>query len=646
MDTPTKLRFGVFLADLRAGELYKRGARLRLPGQPFQVLALLLERQGDVVTREELRQRLWPKDVFVDFDQSLNKAVNRIREALGDSADSPRFVETLPRRGYRFLAPVERVEPGSEPAHPDAPAPLPDQEVVATTPAPPRVEARRARTAALALLAAAAALTGALYLAARAGREPVAPAPGGKLMLAVLPFDNLSGDPEHEYFADGMTEEMIAQLGRLRPERLGVIARTSAMQYKHTHKAVDQIARELAVGYLVEGSVRRDAGRVRITVQLIQAADQTHLWADSYERDVADVLAIQTDVARRVASSLALELLPDRREALARLESQSSAAHDACLQGRYHWNKRTEAGLRKSLESFQQAIAIDPFYAPGYAGLADAYNVLADYALIAPKEAGPRAQAAASKALALDPTLAEAHAALAYSRWNFEWDWTGAEREFQRALALDPGYAVAHQWYGTYLGQLGRFDEALDQMRLARQLDPVSRIIGTNLGALHYFARRYDEAIRICRQTLELDAEFPVALWLLGRAHEARGELPQALSAFERAIAASDSPTYVAARARVLALSGDAAQARSLLETLHRLSERRYVSAFDLALVHGALGETQASLDWLERAYASRSNALADLKVDPRLDPLRSEPRFQALVRRVGIPSPAIQPTS
>jgi len=411
------------------------------------------------------------------------------------------------------------------------------------------------------------------------------------------------------------------------------------MQYNGSRKTAAQIARELDVDYILEGSVRRDAEHVRITAQLIQATDQTHLWAQSYERGPEGVLAIQSDVARSIAASLTLELLPSRRDALSRTATANLTAHDAYLRGRYSWNKRTEEGLRRSLEAFQQAVDADSFYAPGYAGLADAYNVLADYAILPPLEAAPKAEAAARRALTLDPTLAEAHAALAYSRWNFSWDAREAEQSFKRAIEINPGYAVARQWYASHLGQVGRFDEAFTQIRQAEALDPLSLIIPTNAGALHYFARRYDDAVRECKRALERDAGFSVALWLLGLSHGAAGRYSEALAALDKAISTSGrDPTFLAARGYVLATSGDEAGARAILRELTQLRQKRYVSPFEIALFHAALGERSQALDWLDLAFKQRSNALADLKVDPRLDPLRSEPRFQNLVRRVGLP--------
>jgi TolB-like protein/DNA-binding winged helix-turn-helix (wHTH) protein/Flp pilus assembly protein TadD len=616
---PRRVRFGVFEADLRTGELHKAGAKVRLSGQPFDVLTLLLERPGDVVTREELKERLWPKDVFVDFDQSLNKAVNKIREAIGDDADSPRFVETLPRRGYRFIAPVATVE-------------APSSAAAAALAGPAAKPPSRVPPALLAVGLVALGLALALLWSRRS-----AP-PAGRVRLLVLPFENLSG-PEGDYFSDGLTEEMIAQVGTLDPARLGVIARTSAMHYKGTRKPADQIARELGVDYIVEGSVRREGERVRITAQLIETRTQTHLWAESYDREAAGVLGIQGEVARRIADSLALELLPERRGALGEPGTRSSAAHDAYLRGRFLWNKRTDEGLRRSLAAFEEAVLADPGYAPAFAGLADAWNVLADYALVPPVEAAPKAEAAARRALSLKPDLAEAHAAHAYTRWNFYWDAKGAEQAFSRALELRPGYAAARQWYGTYLGQVGRFAEAREQVARAQELDPLSLIIRTNAGALSYFERDFEAAAAASRKTLALDPEFPVALWVLGLAEEGAGRFEAAVAAFERAVTASSgNPTYRAARGHALARRGQTAEARAVLLELSALRRSSYVSPFDLALLHAGLGETSAALDSLEECYLKRSSAVADLAVDPRLDPLRGEPRFQALLARAGLP--------
>ncbi len=586
MEESTRLqravRFGAFEVDLRAGEVRKRGLKIKLQEKPFQILAMLLERPGEIVTREELRKKLWPADTFVDFDHSLNTGINKIREALRDSADNPRFVETLARRGYRFVAPVDELGQASRPR-----------------PKPP----------------------------------------AEKIRLAVLPFHNLSADPEQEYFSEGMTEEMIAHLGRLHPQRLGVIAGNSAMRYKHTDRGIDQIGHELGVDYILAGSVRRAADRVRITAQLIQVSDQTHLWAEIYERQLADVLAIQSDVAGRIARSLTVELLPAQQAALARASTTNSEAYEAYLKGRYHWNKRTEEGLKKAIEYFEQATAKDPEYALAYAGLAECLSVLGWYSLHPPKESVPIAKAAATKALEIDNKLAEAHTSLASAKMYYDWDWLGAEREFKLALELNPNYATAHHWYGDYLVMMGRFAEASTELERAHELDPLSLIINKTTGDPFYYGRQYDQAIEHFRKIIEAEPNFYVTHIFLGWAYEQKGQFPEAIAEFETASRLDDSPVILAALGRAYAVSGKRGEAQKVLEELKELSQRRYVSPYLMAIIYTGLRKKDQAFEWLEEAYQDRSDWLAWLKVDPRLDSLRSDPRFTDLLGRVGLAS-------
>jgi serine/threonine-protein kinase len=463
--------------------------------------------------------------------------------------------------------------------------------------------------------------------------------PPGKIMLAVLPFDNLSADPEQEYFSDGMTEEMIAELGQLQPQRLGVIARTSAMHYKGTDKRIDEIGRELGVDYILEGSVRRAAGRVRITAQLIQVSDQTHLWAESYERELADIFAIQSDVAQRIARSLEVELLPAQQARLASARPVNPEAYGAYLKGRFHWNKRTEEEVRKGIEYFQQAIEKDPNYALAYAGLADSYNILGDYSYVPPEEAYPRAKVAAAKALETDDTLAEAHTSLAKAAHLYDWNWLAAERGFQRALALNPSYAPAHHWYAEYLAAMGRVDEAIAEKKRARELDPLSLIINSSEGWVLYFARRYDQAIEQLQKALEMDPNFAVAHLWLGWAYEQKGMYEEAIREFQKAVTLFKGSTYpIASLGHAYAVSGKRGEALKLLNELKELSKRRYVSAYDLALVYAGLGEKDQAFKWLEKAYEERYGWITMLKLEPRFDPLRADPRFQSLLRRMNFP--------
>jgi TolB-like protein/DNA-binding winged helix-turn-helix (wHTH) protein/tetratricopeptide (TPR) repeat protein len=649
-------RFAVFEADLHAGELRKQGRRITLQQQPFAILAALLERPGELVTREDLCARLWPAGVVVDFDQNLNKAVNKLREALGDSAETPRFIETLPRRGYRFLVPVSFPDAGgvglavpSPAVSPVAPEPEARPVTVPPTSASDareggsaaaaratgtqraRARSRIAATAVVVLAIVASAWLVLRYTGAGA------PAGAERVMLAVLPFENMSGHPEQEYFSDGLTEEMIAQLSRLRPEKLGVIARTSAMVYKRRPKRVDEIGRELGVDFIVEGSVRRVDDRVRITAQLIQVRDQTHLWAEVYERPVSDTFTIQSDVARRIAASLTLTLLPGAGErVLSDPPTTSAAAWEQYLKGRFQWSRRTEESLRKGLDDFERAVALDPRYALGYVGLADSYNLLADFGAMRPSEALPSAKAAASKAIAIDPALAEAHASLGWVQLVYDRDFAGAERSLKRAIELNPGYASGHQWYAYYLKVRGRHDEALREALSARRLDPMSLTINSILAWHHYLARRYNDAERQCRAVIEMDPNFWRTYTYLGWTYLATGKRDQALEALRHANELfGPEPDRTAEYAHGLAVAERTSEARAALEGLQRPGAK-YVSPYLIARIHVALGDADAAFRALTRALAEHDAKLVLLDVDPSLDPLRSDRRFAALRTRVG----------
>jgi serine/threonine-protein kinase len=468
--------------------------------------------------------------------------------------------------------------------------------------------------------------------------RPKAAPPEGKIMMAVLPFENLSGDPEQEFFSDGLTEEMIARLGNMQPERLGVIARTSSMRYKGTEKPLDEVARELGVSYIIEGSVRRAAGQVRITAQLIQTSDQTHLWAQSYEKPVADVFAVQSEVAGKVAASLAVKLLAGRQSALSRPATTSPEAHEAYLRGRYHWEKRTKEGLETSIGYFKQAIDLDPAYALAYAGLADSYTVMPWFAYVQPRAIYPKARAAAMKALEIDETLAEAHASLGYI-YALDWNWPGADSEFKRALSLNPGYAVAHHWYGSHLATIGRFDEAVAEGTRAQELDPYSLIIIRDLGLTFYFARRYEEAVKQYRIALALDPDFAPARSFLGLAYTRLGDHQRAIAEGLAAVRLTgNAPGRLAALGRSYAAAGQIKEAENILGQLEQLSKTAYVSIFDTAAIYVTLGNKDRALGLLEAAFKAHDPELIRLKRDPFLDPLRPDPRFQDLMLRMKFP--------
>jgi TolB-like protein/DNA-binding winged helix-turn-helix (wHTH) protein/Tfp pilus assembly protein PilF len=616
------LRFGVFELDLKTGELRRAGVRIKLQPQPFKALALLASRPQEMVSREELYQHIWG-DTIVE-EQNLNFCIKQIRDALGDDADSPRFIETLPKRGYRFLVPVEGLPKSVEAAPPE--------------PAPAHTGPRISRAAWLAGLVVL--LAAGLYVV----RDRI---PGwrgrpaeGKVMLLVLPFDNLSGDPAQEYFSDGLTEEMITQLGRLNPDRLGVIARNTAMIYKGTKKSVAEIGREQEVEYILEGSVRRAGGRVRISAQLIEVRDQTHLWAENYDRAVEDVLAIQSDVARHIAGALTLELLPGGDSGLTRPAPLNPAAYDAYLRGRYQWNRRSPEGLQKSIEFYREAIAADPNYPLAYAGLADTFGLLGTmpYDALPPRDAIPKAEAAARQALALDDSLAEAHVALAHALLYYQWDWPAAEREFQRAFELNAGYATAHQWYSDYLLARGRPDEALAQIQQALKLDPYSLVVHLALGRYYYLQRDYDQAIARFQQSIQMDPDFFLGHFDLGVALVQAGRTDEAIAEFEQAVRLSgQSPVSLAGLGYAYARAGRAADARKALAQLEVLSRRRHVPPLYFAGIYAGLGENDPAFAWLDKAYEARSTYLIHIHLEPIFAPLHSDPRFAALLRRLNL---------
>ena len=468
--------------------------------------------------------------------------------------------------------------------------------------------------------------------------SPKATPPPGKIMLAVLPFENLSGDPEQEYFSDGITEEMISRLGNLQPERLGVIARTSAMAYKNTKKHVDEIARELGVDYLLEGSVRRSPDRVRITAQLIQARDQTHLWAENYERVLADVFAVQSEVAEKVSASLALRLLPERRAALSRPPTESPEAHEAYVKGRYQWEKRGKESLEKSIEYFNQAIRIDPGYALAYAGLADSYWILGNHAHVSPREAFPKAKEAAQTALKIDKNLPEAHVTLGGLARD-EWDFRTSEKLLRRAVELNPNYAYAHQGLAFTLTFFERHDEAIAEIKLAQKLDPLAPRISANVGYLLYLARRYDDAIAELQKAIKMEPRHDATYVYLGLTYLQTREYGEAIAAFRQVRSLAKEDVFSAIMLGcALAASGRRSEAEELATEITGRSKREYVSQYELSKLHLALGDREQALHILQHAFEARDPRMIYIKVDPELDPLRSDPRFQELLRRMNFP--------
>jgi len=618
-----RLRFGIFEADLQTGELRKRGARVRIQEQPFQVLAVLLARPGELVTRDELQRTVWAADTFVDFDHGLNKAINKIREALGDSAESPRFVETVARRGYRFIADVAVVD--LESASPVAGAAV-DKPKASTH----RSWHRTMIAAGVALALASAIAAG--WLVQSRGR------PAALHSLAVLPLENLSGDASQEYFADGMTDQLIASLGQI--SALRVISRTSVMGYKGARKPLPQIARELNVDAVIEGSIVRSGGRVRITAQLIDAAADKHLWAQSYDGDLRDTLALQSRVAREIADEIRVNVRPTELAALRRnARAVNADAYEAYLKGRYFWNKRTADGLSKARQYFDEAVAKAPDYAPAYSGLADTYALLGDwqYGVMTPKEALPAAKAAAIKALALDNTLGEAHTSLGFVLSGFDWDWPSADKEFRQAIDLNPGYATAHHWYAWHLSLMGRHAEAIAEMNKARGLDPLSLIINADLAEVLLIAHFYDESVRQSRKTIDIDPAFAFAHNQLAEAYLQQHLRDQAIAEFQKAVRLSGGSAICTANlARAYAASDRRSDAEELLAALKQRSNSVYSNAAEIAMVYAALGDQAQAMAWLQRGFDDRFNPGVLLR--PGFDALRDDARFRAMVSKVGLP--------
>jgi len=631
--TPRTIRFGVFEIDVRSGELRKQGRKIRLEGQPVNILICLLENPGELVTREELHRRLWPADTYVNFEHGLNAAVKRLRRALNDSADNPRFVETLPRRGYRFLAPV-RADPGEDIRIVEE---IPPAKSDSASEEPPAGEKHHRvppqwlldwKKLGIALLLVFAILT-AWMLRPTNSRPPVIRS------LAVLPLENLSHDPAQEYFADGMTDELITELGQI--SGLRVISRTSVMTYKGVRKSLPQIARELNVETVVEGTVLRSGDQVRITAQLIQAAADKQLWAQSYEGDVHQTLALQRQVGRAIAEEIHIELTSREREVLKSVKAVNPDAYEAYLKGRYFWNKRTADGMKKAIDYFTQAIEKDPTYAQAYAGLTDAYALAGDwkYGVLAPKEAYPKAKAAAIRAIELDSTLGEAHISLAYCLDAFDWDFASAGREFTRGIELSPGYATGYEWYGWHLASLGRNGEAVAQVEKATSLDPLSLIISSDLAEELLVAHRYDEAMEQARKTINMDSFFAPAHYVLGQEFMQKHLYPEAIAELQRAIELSAGSTaFTANLAYAYAVSGRRNEAVKILNDLKNRSQNGFSNAAEIALVYVGLDQKDQAMAWLEKAFEERFSPWVLMR--PAFDPLRSDSRFQDLLHRIG----------
>ena len=566
------VRFGLFEVDPRSGELRKQGIKVKLQEQPFHLLRMLLEHPGEIITRDELQKKIWPAETFVDFDQGLNNAVKRLREALNDSSETPHFIETIPRRGYRFIG---KAQTETDPLD-------------------------RIRS------------------------------------LAVLPLEDLSRDAEQEYFAEGLTEALITTLAKI--GELRVVSRTSVMVYKGVRKPLREIARELDVDAIVEGTVFRAGRRIRITAQLINAPREAHLWAESYERDLRDVLALQSELARAIAREISIKLTPVDQARFADVPVDPEA-YDAYLRGRYHWNRRTSEGLEKAIQHFKTATAKDPTYASAYAGFADCLSVLGFWGAVCPNEGCGKGKELAQKALDMNPSLAEAHASLAFSTVFYDYDFKAAEREFNRSIELDPRYATAHSWFGICLGLMGRFEEGYTELSRAIGLDPHA-IMYQSLGTVFFFgARKYDEAIKLYDKALELEPRLASTYCMLGLIYSNKALHESAITTLRKAVELSNgSVLFTAMLGDVYASAGHGEEAINILEQLIEMSKHQYVTPYGLARLCGALGKDREALDWLETGHREHASLMVLLKTDPRFDGLRSDPRFQDLMRRMNFP--------
>ena len=621
------VRFGIFELDVRAGELRKAGVKLRLQGQPIQVLATLLNNAGELVTREELRAQVWPAETFVDFDHSLHNAIARLRETLGDSAGTPRYIETLPRRGYRFIGTVERIgieeSSRSAPSEPSREAPV----------VPVRRGPRAIHMFALVVVLVIAAL---LILLPSLGHRAAATA--SVRSIAVLPLDNFSGDPGQEYFVDGMTDELItdlAQIGGLR-----VISRTSVMRYKGTRKALPEIAQELNVDGIIEGSVMRSGQRVRITAQLLYGPTDKHLWAETYERDLGDVLSLQSEVARAIAQQVRAQVTPQQQARFGAARPVNPEAYDAYLRGRYYLSNlfTTPQPLNMARIYFEEAVQKDPGFALAHAGLADAYLYSAIFRQVSPESAYRPAEEALRHALTLDDSIGEAHDTLAVLSWRYSWDWKAVERELNEAIALAPSYICAHEDRAEYLSFRGRRSEAEAELSKSLELD-TSVSSALTESAVDYQLRDFDRLIEASRRGMALNPKEWVEHFYLGVGYEGTGKRLESVTEYQKAVEMSGGDQdATAALAHAYAGIGRRAETQKILRDFAQASTKAYVSPYLIATLYATLGEKDTAFKFLEKAYLEKSLDLSwCLKADLRIDNLRSDPRYRNLLRRVGL---------
>ena len=641
------VRFGLYTADLHAAELRKGQDHVPLQNLPFRILAVLLSEPGRVVTREELRRELWPKDTFVDFERGISTAVSKLRDALGDTASNPRFIETVGRRGYRFIAPVTLIAP--ERPRELSPVKANGQETRSTSVAleihdliRPPISAQTTKTSSrrrqivYALLVVVAVAGLAATLKVLRSRSTQTADPREIRSIAVLPLQNLSGEPQQEYLSDGLTDavsNLLAQIPDLR-----VISRTTAMHYKHSVKTVPEIARELGVDALVEGSVIRSGNHLRLTVQLVQASKDRDIWASSYERELEDVLSLERELSREIAAQIRIQLTPEQEERLAQKRTVDPESYTLYLQGRYYWHQRSEQSLTKAIAYFKQAIARDPNLAPAYAGLADSYVVLPFFSAAPPPDTYQRARLSAEKALALDPALADAHNSVAYAKLYEDWNFAGAEQEFKKAITLNPNYATAHQWYAELLSIEGRNQEAIAEINRALDLDPQSAIMHHQAGQILRSAREYPDALNEYHKSLELDPDFMANYFSMYFTYRRSGDYKRAIAAAEihSKIIGDEYRQGLFQAAQVFNAQGKEAFLQKSAQLWQRVPAdvASYYEVLDRAELH----QWEQCIKILEREYKRHNPLVLNAKTDPELDPLRSDPRFQKLLHEIGLP--------
>ncbi len=632
-------QFGSFELDERSGDLRKHGVLIRIQEQPLQILTLLLDHPGELVSREEIRRRLWAENTMVDFDNAISSAVRKIRAVLNDSSEAPRFVETVARKGYRFVAPVVRSdvlipEPATAAMVKDAVG-EPVVRPLVRGKSTPAIKSRLRRTGVVITVASVAGLLAGIdwtrsHLLARD------PSFVRIQSLAVLPFKNMSGDPEQEYFADGMTQELITALARIGSVRL--ISRTSAMRYKHTEKSIPEITRELNVDAVVEGAVLRFGNRIRLSVQLVTPSPERDVWADVYEGDIQDISDLQRKAAHNLGNKIGAKATARPALTSGSDKHLEPETYENYLRARHFLAQRNAESMKKALGYFQTVLDRDPEYAPAYSGLAIAYDLLGSYAVLPPQKSFPNARSSASRALELDDALAEAYIARAVAASFGGFDWSAAERDFQRAIRLDPSSDAAHHWYAEHLISIAKADRAVGEMELARQLDPLSLPTNAALGRVYRDARRYGRALEQCRKTLDLHPNTAMAHWCFSQAYIGEHRYGAAIQELKLATTLGKTPLILRDLAWSYAAIGEKDKANAILEDLLRNAQSEYISPYSIGVVQAALGETDKAFQNLERALTERDSQITYLSLDPELDALRSDPRFQSLLERLHIP--------